>query len=82
MSVDYYSEQRDSVVRYTGTPEQLGDASAPARYRVALMLQTATLKYERLRHVKGISLAALEAKIEAETIEAVLHEIDNLPNLI
>jgi hypothetical protein len=46
------------------------------------MLQIAKLKYERLRHVKGISLAALEAKIEAETIEAMLHEIDNLPNLI
>jgi hypothetical protein len=82
MSVDYYSEQRNGVIRYTGTPEQLGDNIAPARYRVALMLQTARLKYERLRHVKGISLAALGAKIEMETIEEVLHAIDDLPNLI
>jgi hypothetical protein len=85
MPVQLYSEQHGTpgdVITYKGTPEQLGNEIAPARYRVALMLQTAKLKHERLRHVKGISLAALEAKIEAEAIESVLHEIDNLPNLI
>lgn len=82
MTVDYFNYQLDRVDNYTGTPDQLERAIAPARYLVALMYQTARQKYERLRHVKGINLDALSAKIEMETIEDVLHQIDNLPNLI
>jgi hypothetical protein len=85
MPVQLYSEQHGTpgdVITYKGTPEQLREEIAPARYWVALMLQTAKLKHERLRHVKGISLAALEAKIEFETIEEVLHAIHDLPNLV